>query len=770
MSPPAAFKSVEMFDREALRMIVSNWEIVQLDPSHRADWIVSNKTYSPLSILNNYLAKSRVDASKPYATFNVIYYYSGNSVKEGRMYAMNGCGLQSFARPIRHTLAHKFYEDIDMCNAHPTILLQYCVRKGYETSHIRDYVENRDERLEELIQGNSNISREDAKRVVLAIMNGGTADYNALNNKPIWLTNMKHQLEIVQRLIASDKENERFFKRAKKDNVLGSTMNHLLCYLENEILMASIEYLKRKGISTSNVVLVFDGFMIPKGACRVNEEFLTGLSEFVKEKTNYSIKFVVKPMDEVMQLEGLTLSEVVNNEMTVVATDKDAAEVFVSKHEDVVKKSEGRIFVYGKNNTWTCEGVDRLLLDKCMDTKIYKSSDTGRIFPFSENVKGAKSIIEASKEKIKETPGFSKMLWRKSIGKLYFSDGYYDFTKQEFVKSVEPEDSYTTIRLSYEFPARDEAKIAEVRQRLFGSIMLNDEMTETYLAHIARGIAGYYEDKDWCVGIGERNSGKGVCVGLNENTFEGYCATLNSDSFLMERNSDGDAAKKLSWALDCEFKRLLFTNEITMDGKHKRLNGNLIKKLASGGDTMKARKNYCDEVEFKIQGRLFMFCNDLPPITPADAGETMNVFNFPYQFVETPNPEMSYQKHRDETIKRYCEEQEVRNAYLHLVLDAFKMHRVEPCDAVRKETAIFRAEAGDETSMLREAFEFTKNDEDRMASKDIMDWAKDEGLNISAQKMRQRLEKLGVVYKEAMRLDGKLVKGYSGLRKIDEDE
>lgn len=52
----------------------------------------------------------------------------------GRHYADKGLSMQSFPRKIRHTLAKTIdgtalYHDIDMANAHPTILSQLCQRK-----------------------------------------------------------------------------------------------------------------------------------------------------------------------------------------------------------------------------------------------------------------------------------------------------------------------------------------------------------------------------------------------------------------------------------------------------------------------------------------------------------------------------------------------------------------------------------------------------------------------------------------------------------------
>ena len=42
----------------------------------------------------------------------------------GRLYAENGVSLQTVKKWVRHTLCHDLYHDVDMVNAHPTLLLQ----------------------------------------------------------------------------------------------------------------------------------------------------------------------------------------------------------------------------------------------------------------------------------------------------------------------------------------------------------------------------------------------------------------------------------------------------------------------------------------------------------------------------------------------------------------------------------------------------------------------------------------------------------------------
>jgi hypothetical protein len=106
---------------------------------------------------------------------HVKYIHSAVS-NAGRKFAHRAEGLQSFSRAIRHTLADGLYQDIDIVNCHPVILVQYCEKKGYACNWIKDYVENRPARLEDLMTANGmeviKANKELVKKVMLSAVNG----------------------------------------------------------------------------------------------------------------------------------------------------------------------------------------------------------------------------------------------------------------------------------------------------------------------------------------------------------------------------------------------------------------------------------------------------------------------------------------------------------------------------------------------------------------------------------------------------------------------
>jgi len=106
-------------------------------------------------------------------------------------------------RWMRHTLAGGTYRDYDVVNCHPVLFVQYCQKQSWDTRPFEEYIAHRDECLEELCEKNT-LNRDDAKAVVLSILNGGSKAYKALEFKPYWLQMYKGAVEDIQRKIMAD--------------------------------------------------------------------------------------------------------------------------------------------------------------------------------------------------------------------------------------------------------------------------------------------------------------------------------------------------------------------------------------------------------------------------------------------------------------------------------------------------------------------------------------------------------------------------------------
>ena len=65
----------------------------------------------------------------------------------GAFFAKGSLSLQSLPREVRHTISKDFYYDIDIVNAQPEILYQYCKRHNLETPNLKEYIDNRQDIL-----------------------------------------------------------------------------------------------------------------------------------------------------------------------------------------------------------------------------------------------------------------------------------------------------------------------------------------------------------------------------------------------------------------------------------------------------------------------------------------------------------------------------------------------------------------------------------------------------------------------------------------------
>ena len=72
---------------------------------------------------------------------NVSYTPSKNLKNVGRLFAQSA-SLQNLPREFRGAIAQNNYYDLDMKNAHPTILLQYCKKNDIKCDDLEYYVNN----------------------------------------------------------------------------------------------------------------------------------------------------------------------------------------------------------------------------------------------------------------------------------------------------------------------------------------------------------------------------------------------------------------------------------------------------------------------------------------------------------------------------------------------------------------------------------------------------------------------------------------------------
>ena len=98
-----------------------------------------------------------------------IQYKKAKDMQFGRVSPNKALGLFSIRREIRHTLARDNYVDIDIENCHPVLLLQILQANNIECKYLKQYVNKRDEKLDEVKQ-EYGVDRDKAKKLFIQLM------------------------------------------------------------------------------------------------------------------------------------------------------------------------------------------------------------------------------------------------------------------------------------------------------------------------------------------------------------------------------------------------------------------------------------------------------------------------------------------------------------------------------------------------------------------------------------------------------------------------
>lgn len=803
-----SFVSEEEIPRSALLTAYCNFENFKWKKS------LVNKINSSGSSLQQeknklHLMITRIKkVSNGIAYIPTTYSYTRNKFKSSRQF-VDGVGLQNIMRPIRHLLAKDIYDDIDMVNSEPTLLYNYCIKAGYPCNAVKYYVDNRDECFEELIK-NEKIDKADAKTAVIVLVNGGKPE--AYKTK--WFCDLVENIKEIHKLIEKDPAYEMRLRRikekkshAKKSSPIGSLISEIFQDIENACLLACLECLELNNKSIKRAVLCFDGFMIPKEE-GVTDMALVKMSNFVKERTGYVVRYIKKPMDEALCIDNMTFDEskFAPKEPQIANDDDEASTILLnsmkgqilccsnadpSKQPEVwVRTEAAHIYTTDENQI-----IDELI-SRVMALNIMKDIDVGKFTKrtnYSTNITGANNIVKTALMKVRTMKEYRNNTFVNDMidytkKKIFFLDGYIDSKGRRIIEDEEEDiDIKTPIRISRNVPdlSKVEDKVTEeLKEKVLIPIFGSEETMTNYLRHVSRGIFGHIEDKDWLIIQGVRNCGKGVISKLNDRTFDCYYSETSANHFLMERQHTSEDPRKYDWIAQIRWARLLGTSEIKIDTdniKNTKIDGNLMKsKMGSGGDPIEVRDIWKSAFKMIPQFRLMMMANDIPPIDPPCAVQTCSKFHCPHEFI--PKDEYNELKKkkalnentflRDEKIKDYVKRPEVCDAYLKLVVEAYTKEKVQNCKKVKEDTNQLQTDMGDEKAIIAEFFEFTHNKKDEVTATELKEFHKKGEIKVTITKLRELLKFNGASESNHCG-EERSQRGYTGvkiIKKINSDD
>lgn len=594
---------------------------------------------------------------------------------EGRVYVAK-IGLQQLPREFRNTIADD-YCDLDVVNCYPTLLRNYCKKNSIEYKGLNNYVENR----ANLIAAHPEFK---VKDVVRNTCNGGVADYNKVETKPVWLTDLKENIHIIhQEIKKQNKERYIQIQKHNSDCPIGALITEILERTESEILIESISFCRDKlEINVENIVPMFDGFMIPNFHLSDDSDF-EDLQTHIKEK--FEVTIIKKPM-ETIDLSDYTLMN------KVPPTDYDSAVEFKRFME-----SEGHYFCrFGKLyywfnrdiGIWNNEDISDIVpyINKCKTIGTEKKNYRCDTYLQQKLLFQFKKLIEIDDDLIEKEQSTTK-------GYLAFNNGIYDFKN----KSLLPfhHKFYFTFKLKIDYNPNFDMKHSEkIYRKVICPGMFNKETGDYFIHVLARSLAGERDKNFFCV-TGRQNSGKGVITELIKESCSCYQDEFSTKNLIGKKfGGSGDDAKDKGWIFNIRNRRVAIGNEFDNDGNNQqKVNGNLVKTIASGGDAIKARPLFVNECKFVPQCQFFVFCNDVPEISPPDAAVFSRL-----KYLRTENSYMSgneYEKNKhkkgvleaDPHIKDFwVKQRHIYETFLYMVLEAYSTKLMDAPESVVEES------------------------------------------------------------------------------------
>jgi len=623
--------------------------------------------------------------------------------------------MQGMNRRVRQTICNGLWIDLDFVNCHPVLLSQMCKNLlRIDCPFLDKYINNRDEMLQEMVDAGVQ-SRSEAKKSILKVLNGGCVP----NVDTPWWKDLCTEFRTLACQVATHPDHKAFLDNCRTEkgsyNLHARTMSAVLCSVENKCLEQLYSFLKDHDcVPGGKCSLIFDGLMIPDTPSIrekvTSDRFLNDASKRIHQVTGYNVAITIKEFDEPFELPDDYEDTLTDIFVIDQGEDRKAADEFVRRNKHRLIKCKGRTFWEDGTGIFTddLKRIKQGVLSAVSRMGIFVRGND-KLLPYSENVRRAEDCTKLiMADPSLEQPDFVDKLFSSSLHHLAFDDGIYSFETGELLPYPVP-GVYFMYKINRPFPTLvDPKKKQEIIDKVLQPAFPDKDQLQYFLYRLARGLAGDICDKKWHVCIGERNSSKGVLCDLLLGCFGDFVQTINSENFLIKSNGfNGDAAKAQSWASSLEFKRIAISNEIQLQGGRARVDGNLIKRIASGGDQIEVRTNYKDETRKKLQCTMFVYCNDFPPVEPSDAYQSLDVFDFYSSF--HPQDEIdargdSCPKHwkpADPNIKTvWATDPLVLDAFTITLLEAWNVNHFPAPDSVSQHTKQFM-EAASESEIDR---------------------------------------------------------------------
>lgn len=174
----------------------------------------------------------------------------------------------------------------------------------------------------------------------------------------------------------------------------------------------------------------------------------------------------------------------------------------------------------------------------------------------------------------------------------------------------------------------------------FARIYPDPVLREYVLTLLSSCLEGQNKEQRFYVNQGGGSNGKSMIQILMEYTFGDYQTSLQTTVLTRKRPEAGAANPDM---ITTKCKRYIYMGE---PDPGEKLNTSRMKQL-SGEDRVEARGLFADQEKFNMMGKIFLSCNDLPPVNSMDNGTWRRIRVIPHisTFKDPGDPAIDPSKH-----------------------------------------------------------------------------------------------------------------------------
>lgn len=257
---------------------------------------------------------------------------------DGRLFG-EGNSIQGLPKNVRGFICEGLTTDIDMVNAHPSILKKLCEGHNIECPNLCLYINERKKILNKIAE-DDNISYEDAKKKILVATNSNRKIVSA----NAFMKNYSKEMNRIQKTFMTITDYDYVKEYAKRENNFeGSFINHILCINENNILQEMVACIGLADLKIHS--LMFDGLMVYGD---ITEPTLRIIEEYIHQNTIFdNVSLSIKEHSTTFELpDNYSPTKLVTYEDLKVEFEKNNCKV----DERFVKEFDEEVRIYTRTS------------------------------------------------------------------------------------------------------------------------------------------------------------------------------------------------------------------------------------------------------------------------------------------------------------------------------------------------------------------------------------------------------------------------------------